>query len=467
MRIFAAAIALLLAHAASAQTVFFNIWPGHPDFSPLPPPDILGVEVEYPIAVNVRALVADHATRSSYLVRMADGSSIVFVQQRFSPLSGFIPLGTMDTQPDPDASDSALDYHWYGTSGNASFIVAVHGGRMSATLITADKNYAITESRNQMVLRRFNPGLVPDDLATGGEPMTERDILQVHSTSLTPKFSDSINVLILHTPAALAAAGSQAQLNATIAEMFAQSEITIQNSGITSFRLQNTATGSNLSTQINYPETNTPPVGCQLPSGQCRWIGHRVFLRTDSTVQALRNSVGADLVVMVVADQLDASGVAYTHRNNCGVDFFAGENTAGCTLGAGYNNFAFSVVSLTYATSFQVFAHETGHQLGMEHNTQNGSLSPSFPWSYGHYAEGQNETIMSVGNAAGLCSVCPRAFHYSHPGINFLGTSVPSGTTLRWNARTGAALAPAISEFRNPSLGSLVFRSGFEALPIP
>jgi hypothetical protein len=103
----------------------------------------------------------------------------------------------------------------------------------------------------------------------------------------------------------------------------------------------------------------------------------------------------------------------------------------------------------------------------MEHNTENGSTAPSFTWSYGHYTEGQNETIMSIANAAGLCATCPRAFHYSNPNVNFVGSGVSSGTALRWNARTGAALAPAVSEFRNPVLTNLVFRSGFESLPIP
>jgi hypothetical protein len=458
---------LLMSVLANAQTAFFTIWPGHPDFSPLPPSSVTGVEVEYPIAVNVRTLVADNASRAGYSLQLGDGSNLVFAQQRFVPIQGFIGLGQTDIQPDPEVPDSDLGYYWYGTSQNSSFIFSVHQGRLSGTIITAEKHFALTESRGQLVLRRFNPDLVPTDLESGGTPLTEQDILTARSTPLATKFFDPINVLVLHTPAALTAAGSQAQLNATIAEMFAQSEVTIQNSGITSFRLQNALTAGNLSTQINYPETNNPPVGCLFGPGPCRWIGHRIFVRTDATVQSLRNTNAADLVVMLVADQADASGVAYTQRPNCGIDPNAGETVPGCTVGAGYNNFAVAVVSYAFATSFQVFAHETGHQLGMEHNTENGSAAPSFAWSYGHYVQGQNETIMSVANAGGLCSVCPRAFHYSSPNINFTNSAAPSGTPLRWNARTGAALAPHVSEFRNPVLGTLIFRSAFESLPVP
>jgi len=470
MRILLALLMLALCNAASAQTQFFTIWPNHPDFSPLPPPAITGVEADFPVSVNVRNIVADGPTRSSYSVRMDDGNTLIFNLQSFTATSGFIALGSADVQPDPNQPDSALSYTWYGMSDTKSLVVTVYEGHTSATLIAGEKHYTITRnSSGQQVFRRFDPTAIPTDLFTPGQEISNGEIEEIEAQRPTPKFFDSIKVLVLHTPAALIAAGSQAQLNANIAEMFAQSDITIANSGITSFRLANVATTGNLSTQINYGETNTPPPTCVFGPA-CRWIGHRIFLRTDPTVQSIRNSTAADLVVMLVADQADASGVAYVHRPDCGVDLNAGENTPGCTVGAGYNNFAYSVVSLNFATSLNVFAHETGHQLGMEHNIEAGAppASASFTWSFGHYADGVNETIMSIRGITGQCSsLCPRAFHYSNPNINFINTIAPSGLTSRWNARTGAALAPAISEFRNPILGGLLFRSGFESLPIP
>jgi hypothetical protein len=92
---------------------------------------------------------------------------------------------------------------------------------------------------------------------------------------------------------------------------------------------------------------------------------------------------------------------------------------------------------------------------------------PSFPWSYGWFVENQNETIMSVAGAFFTCNNCPRALHYSNPNIPFLNSAVPSGTATAFNARTAAFLAPVVSEFRNPVLTGLIFRAGFEALPIP
>lgn len=472
VRIFLTLLMLVVSQFASAQTQFFTIWPNHPDFSPLPPPNVTGVEVDYPVVVNVRNIVTNGATRASYSVRMEDGSDLLFTLHRFIDVSGFIALGSTDIQPDPNQPDSALSYTWYGLSDRKSLIVTVYQGVISATLITDNKHYVITTKTGggQYVFRRYNPAAIPLDVATPGQAITDAELEKIEATKLTPKFFDPIKLLVLHTPSTLAAAGSQAQLNANIAEMFAQSDTAITNSNVTSFRLVNVSTSGNLSTQINYSETNTPPPGCLLGPGLCRWVGHRAFLRTDPTVQSIRNSTGADLVVMILADQLDAAGVAYTQRPNCGVDNDAGENIPGCTVGAGYNNFAVAAVSLSFATSFQVFAHETGHQMGMEHNPENGPPAPvaSFVWSFGHYVSGVNETIMSLRGATGFCtSPCPRAFHYSNPNVNFINTSTPSGLVGRYNARTAAALAPAVSEFRNPVLTGLLFRSGFESLPIP
>jgi len=280
-------------------------------------------------------------------------------------------------------------------------------------------------------------------------------------TIASPNVFDFIDVLVLHTPAAFAVAGSQAQLDAAIAEAFSRSDTALANAAITSFILRN-ASGANQSALINRNESPPSPPDCTAPPGFCRWIGHRVFLRTDATVQALRNSAGADLVVLVVADQTTASGVAYVQKPDCGVEQNL-ESTPGCSVGVGYNGFAFAVVSLPFITSFQVFAHETGHQLGMEHDLAHGAPIPSFPWSYGWFVNGQNETVMSVAGAFGACTLgCPRALQYSNPNVFFLNS-----TAGAFNARTAAALAPTVSEFRNPLLTGLIFRSGFEALPIP
>ncbi len=458
---------LLISCQTFAQTNFFTLHPGHPSFSPLPPPPIRALEAEHQVALNVRSLVLSDATRRSFSVRLADGTIKVFQQKRFDGQEGFIPLGVDDVQPDPALPDTALSYYWYGISGTESLSFTVYKGRGSATLLGQTRTYQLTESRGRTVFRRFNPQQFATDVVgeSRAPAFTVPDSFQMPNQ---PEFTDVISVLVLHTPATLALAGSRAQLNAEIAQAFGQSETTLVNSGITSFRLANVTPGGNLSQEIAYNETPSAPPGCTVGTF-CRWVGHRVFARTSPASTAARNAANADLVVLIVADQLDATGAAYIQRPNCGVELGI-ENAPGCGVGAAYNNFAFSVVSYTYINSFQVFAHETGHQLGMEHDfTGSPSSNPSFSWSYGWYVNGLNETVMSIGNTNGFCTIaCPRSLHYSNPNIPFVGTTAPSGSNSAFNARTAAFFAPAVSDFRNPQLGSnLIFRSAFEALPIP
>ena len=179
-------------------------------------------------------------------------------------------------------------------------------------------------------------------------------------------------------------------------------------------------------------------------------------------------------VIMLVADDAGATGIAYTQRPDCGNS--SGEEIDGCDPGSAYEGFAFSVVSIAFATSFQVFAHESGHQLGMSHHEEAVSFTPSFNFAYGHFVNNQNETVLSTAGARNECSNCPRALQYSNPNVPFIGSGdpgVPSGTDDgdpgtddAWNARASTALAPGVSEFRDPQLGDLVFRNSFEQLPL-
>ena len=56
---------------------------------------------------------------------------------------------------------------------------------------------------------------------------------------------------------------------------------------------------------------------------------------------------------------------------------------------------------------------------------------------------------------------------YSNPNVPFLGTTEPSGETLRFNARTGVCLAPAMSGFRTPGQLFRLFADGFEEQLVP
>lgn len=129
--------------------------------------------------------------------------------------------------------------------------------------------------------------------------------------------------------------------------------------------------------------------------------------RASATVAALRDAHGADLVVMVVGDQTGYAGVAYVQNVDCGiVELY--ENTPGCDVGQAHSPFAFSAVSIRFATSYQVFAHEIGHQFGMQHQSAPG-ISPAYPWSYA-------KTYFSLETVEGG-EGRTRSLQYSNPNV--------------------------------------------------
>lgn len=451
----------IVSFPAAAQTDFFTVSPKDTAHEPLPPSGRHAVVVEHRVEVDIRSIASDP---SVLRVEFADRAEIAFNVSSFSPEHGFLIDKDFRVYPDPDIPDEKLVYSWFGISDECSLSFSVYGGRMSATLITKDAHYALAESDSMMVFREMNPAEVAIDsvfVRPRARHATDQIILKAPSEEqLGSSSSDVISILVVHTAAALTQAGSQAQLNAIVSESFNQSNLIISNSGIVSYRFDNVASGINLSTQVSYNEQNNQSCDPIISIDICRYFGHRVWLRTDPTVVTLRNTNNADMVVMLVAHvSQDVAGIAYPQNPDCANEPLLGEVIPGCNPGAAYNNFAYSVVSVDFATSFQVFAHETGHQLGMEHEPPNGDPNSSFPWSFAHNVANVTQTVMGVLPLS-------RSHQYSNPNVNFIGTAIASGTANRWNARTGAALAPGVSEFRDPQLIDLLYRSSFEALPL-
>jgi len=129
--------------------------------------------------------------------------------------------------------------------------------------------------------------------------------------------------------------------------------------------------------------------------------------------------------------------------------------------GSGYSAFAFSAVSLTFTTSFQVFAHELGHQFGMQHQAEVASPTPAYSWSFAKtISDGTVQTVVGGYSLA-------RTLQFSNPNVSFIGSGEASGETFQFNARTGACLAPTMSGFRTPGQLSTLFSDGFELRLIP
>jgi hypothetical protein len=209
-----------------------------------------------------------------------------------------------------------------------------------------------------------------------------------------------LDVMLLYTPQARDAAGGVANIEAT-----AQAAVDNMNTAFSN---------SNVAAQLNLVLTalaNHDDAGNL--STDLTWVSG------DATVAALRAQVGADLVGLLVEDGAGFCGLGYVMRD----------------VGAAFAPNAFQVTARTCAVGNLSYAHEHGHNLGLEHDPANGPASgdASYPWSFGHFVNGSFRTVMSY--SIPCAQGCTRVAHFSNPAINY--NAQPTGITdQRDNART-------------------------------
>lgn len=165
-------------------------------------------------------------------------------------------------------------------------------------------------------------------------------------------------------------------------------------------------------------------------------------LVSDSSVQSRRDAAGADLVALARA---------YRGQNSCGLAFFSysTDRNGNKTL---LSDSAFSVIetgrwyyspNTYYYCSDTTFAHETGHNLGGQHDRDHTQLEGFFSYSHGHDVPGEFATIMSYDS--------PEINFFSTPTISYNG--MPIGVAegkidSADNVRTFNQTLSKASEFR-------------------
>lgn len=436
------------------------------------------VVADYAMAVDVMALAENlvSASPQNFSFHRPDGPPLVFGIRRTSLDAGFEVDERGHLRLVEGAVPEDLTFHIYGVTRGAELSLRVRGGRpigsVTGMLQRPGQAWDLLESHGRLVLRdvdSFNvPGEPPENFSTSNA--SPKDSFPDGKRPVDS--GGTVDVLVLHTQQALEVAGGQQPLDDFVGGSFAHMTTALANSEAFRVQVNHLMPDGASSLQVAYDESPN------IPGVLNRWYAHRRWVRTSALPTALRDQHQADLVVLVVGDT-GSCGVAYTQRPNCGT--FSDIPEPGCTVGAGYAPFAFAVISAgpDCPLSTYTFAHEVGHQFGLEHDPPNGAPTnqASFPWSYGHTVSTpavQARTIMAY-QTAGACPLnCPIQLHYANPAVNFEGfPGTPTGTfhgapfaQSRGDARTAVLLAPAMARFRGPIEPSGgIFGHGFEALP--
>lgn len=242
---------------------------------------------------------------------------------------------------------------------------------------------------------------------------------------------EQIDVLVMYSPAARAAAGGVSQITAQAQAAVDSANTVFANSGM---RMRFRAVGIEL---LDGWVEGTGSASAELSS-----------FRANATQQARRNALSADLVSLLVAELPGSCGIGYVMRNP----------------GAGFAGSAVQITDRDCAVGNLSWVHEHGHNMGFEHDPANGTApaNASYPWSYGHYVEGQGNrsfrTVMAYQCPLGGCTRRP---YFSNPAVSFNG--FPTGIAgQRDNARSGEQVADVVANFRVAQVWQ-GFANGFEA----
>lgn len=307
---------------------------------------------------------------------------------------------------------AADDFVWHGKINvgktNGDVILTFKNNFVSGLIYAGKQVYEIVPKGDKQILVELNQTLFPD---CGGSPIAETLENDAENSNIAPNggvdSGDRIDVLILYTAAVRNSLGGEAQ-----AQTFSQQAINVTNAAYLNSKVR-------LRIRLAHAQL-TDIVEAGTLSAEL------TTLRTNATVAALRDQYKADLVALI-------SNTA----DNCGIGYLMNNVN-------GNANFGFTANSRTCAVGNLTLAHELGHNMGSQHNPENGS-GTIYPYSYGHYINGVYRTIMSYTDPC--TSGCPKAPYFSNPEISYAGYSTGIANQ-RDNARSLNNTADVIANYR-------------------
>ena len=313
---------------------------------------------------------------------------------------------------------------WHGRleaphSGDVT--LAMVDGVVSGSLIVDGRMFEIGAADDRLhIVREVNPALFPTE--DPPYPPSAPDLLPsgtAVSDSTATQALDSggqIDVMVIWTPAARTAAGG------TTAAIQSLVDLAVANANASYARSQiGTTLRLVYSGEVDFTETTTS-IGTDLSR-----LAGTVDGYIDG-VHTLRNQYGADVVTLL--------GAGYAARGSCGVAYVM------TSVSTAFASNAFNVVDQSCAGGYLSYAHEVGHNQGLQHDPANAG-SASYPYAYGFQDPwGGFRTVMAYGSAA-------RVQQFSNPSVLYSGR--PTGTSSQDNARALNNNAATVANFRPAS----------------
>ena len=149
-------------------------------------------------------------------------------------------------------------------------------------------------------------------------------------------------------------------------------------------------------------------------------------------VHTLRTQYGADVVTLI--------GEGYRSAGACGVASLM------TTISTSFAPYAFNVVDRTCAVGNLSYAHEVGHNEGLQHDPANASSAPSAAYAYGYQdPSGYFRTVMAYGSAT-------RIAYLSSPANQYNG--MVTGTSSQDNVRALNATIGTVAAFKSTGGGT-------------
>lgn len=318
--------------------------------------------------------------------------------------------------------DSAL---WQGRltgTDRGEVILSLTEGVLSGYLSTEYGEYEIRPlaGGDYMVAKIEADQLTGCDTPIATAPLQGDQPVPAPSPPLAADGPGSLDILVLFTPEARDTMGGRPQINSRIQMMVDTANTAYQN--------------SQMSARLNLVHT---AVSTFSESGDGE--ADLVKLRTNNQARSLREQYQADLVALIVSESEGLCGIAYVLP----------------TLEPWFADFAFS---LTHLSCIPTFAHEVGHNLGMQHDPANSDpdFEAVFPGGFGHFVSGDFRTVMAYPDP---CGICVQVLNFSNPRVSRNG--IPLGiTNQRDNARLGNLTAPVVANYR---LSGVVLQDDFES----